>query len=214
MMNSVQLNQRVIFLVIGYPGAGKSYFSRQFAEVIDAIHLSDDRIRFELFNEPTYDKNEDAVVERIRDYLLEELLKSNKSIIIDANLNKANRKRLRESLRSTKSPFVTVWVQTDLETSFARASARDRRQTDDKYTTSMSFETFDKIQKQFKRPERDEVVVISGKHLFKTQLLSVVRRIAQAGLVMKITSPNQAPPALVQKPTGRVDPNVRRPTLR
>jgi len=214
MMNSVQLNQRVIFLVIGYPGAGKSYFSRQFAEVIDAIHLSDDRIRFELFNEPAYDKNEDAVVERIRDYLLEELLKSNKSIIIDANLNKANRKRLRESLRNTKSPFVTVWVQTDLETSFARASSRDRRQTDDKYTTSMTFETFDKIQKHFKRPERDEVVVISGKHLFKTQMLSVVRRIAQAGLVMKVTSPNQAPASLVQKSTGRVDSNMRRPTLR
>jgi predicted kinase len=210
-MNSVQLNQRTIFLVIGYPGAGKSYFSRQFAEVIDGIHLSDDRIRHELFGEPSYDKNEHDVVSRIRNYILDEMVKSEKSIIIDANLNKAERKRIREQLRPQKSPIVTIWVQTDLETSFTRASNRDRRQTDDKYTTSMSFEVFDKIQKHFRRPDRDEAVVISGKHLFKTQLVSVVRKLAQSGLVMKLTTVNQAPIEFKTPtpPPARVDPTMR-----
>ena len=211
-MNSVQLNRRVIFLVIGYPGAGKSYFSRQFAEVIDAMHLSDDRLRFELFEEPKYDNNEEHVIERLREYMLEEMVKTGKSIIIDADLNKTNRKRLKDSLRATKSPFIPIWVQTDLETSFDRASHRDRRQTDDKYTTPMTFEVFDKLQKQFKRPEREEAIVISGKHLFKTQASSVIRRLAAAKLI------DTAPAAVQMKTavqmTGRVDPNIRRSTQR
>jgi predicted kinase len=214
-MNSVQLNQRVIFLVIGYPGAGKSYFSRQFAELTDSIHLSEDRLRYELFGEPTYEKSEDEVVGRIRDYLLEELVKSEKSIIIDADIDKAGRKLLKEQLRATKSPVITIWVQTDLETSFGRASSRDRRQTDDKYTSSMTFETFDRIQRAFKRPEREEAIVISGKHLFKTQAASVTRRLMRVSLVKTATSPsatvNTAPMQTAQvKMTGRVDPNVRR----
>jgi hypothetical protein len=75
----------------------------------------------------------------------------------------------------------------------------------------MSFEVFDKIQKHFRRPDRDEAVVISGKHLFKTQLVSVVRKLAQSGLVMKLTTVNQAPIEFKTPtpPPARVDPTMR-----
>lgn len=216
-MNAVQLNKRVIFLVIGYPGAGKSYFSRQFAEVIGAHQISEDRIRYELFSQPNFGRSEEAVIERIRDYMLEEVIKTNRPVIIDANLNKAARKRIADRFKNTETKVITIWIQTDLETSFGRASARDRRQMDDKYNVSMSFEVFDKLQRQFTKPDREEAIVLSGKHLFKTQLVSVFRRLASEGLVQKLSAPNQAPvtPQVPIKPaTGRVDPNLRRLPLR
>jgi predicted kinase len=47
-----------LILFYGYPGAGKTYFSRQFTETIQAAHMQADRIRGELFETPQYDKQE------------------------------------------------------------------------------------------------------------------------------------------------------------
>ena len=218
-MNSVQLSQQVLFLVIGYPGAGKSYFSRQFAELIKGVHLNEDRIRYELFEQPTYSADEKDIVDRMMNYFMEEMLETGKPVVYDGSLSVKERKKLRDKFRAAKLPIVTIWVQTDLETSFDRASTRDRRSTDDKYSPSMSFEAFDAIQKVFKKPSREPALVISGKHLFRTQAASVVRRLKKAKL---IAEPKPQPTATVpavkqvqpQQPQRGINPNRRHTTIR
>lgn len=54
----------VIVAVCGLPGSGKSYFAARLAEKIDAVYLSSDRIRRELFARRTYSDAEKREVYR------------------------------------------------------------------------------------------------------------------------------------------------------
>jgi predicted kinase len=58
-----------LLLFYGYPGAGKTYFARQFCTNVQAAHLQADRIRGELFENPRYDQQENDVVRQLMDYM-------------------------------------------------------------------------------------------------------------------------------------------------
>src|SRR6266496_4331812 len=66
--------QPLLVLLYGFPGAGKTYFARQLCERVQAAHVQGDRIRFELFEKPRYDKQENDVITQLMDYMTEEFL--------------------------------------------------------------------------------------------------------------------------------------------
>lgn len=212
-MSQHTITNPTVFITIGYPGAGKSFFSRQFAETTGSIHLSEDRIRAELYETPEYTRQEDEVVYRIMDYMIESLIKTGQSIIIDGSNNRlVRRKRIRDLIKKSGHRELIVWVQTDLNTAFDRASNRDRRQADDKYTASISQETFERLAAIFKKPQYEDYAVISGKHVFKNQLNAVLRKLQ---LPTGQTSTNQSRTGTMEPVHnksllgGRVDMNRR-----
>src|SRR5665213_3533770 len=69
-----------LLLFYGYPGAGKTYFARQFCDNVQAAHLQADRVRGELFEKPQYDKQENEVVGHLMDYMAEESLAARLSV--------------------------------------------------------------------------------------------------------------------------------------
>ena len=69
----------------GFPGSGKTYFARQFCEQVQAAHVQDDRIRFELFEQPRYDKQENDVITQLMDYMTGEFLSAGISVVYDTN---------------------------------------------------------------------------------------------------------------------------------
>lgn len=79
-MKSLQLSKPHLVVMVGLPGAGKTFFADHFAETFHAPYISWQSIRAELFNEPTYSKDEDAIVERIAAQQLGELLKTAASV--------------------------------------------------------------------------------------------------------------------------------------
>lgn len=183
-MKSAVLNKQVLFLTLGYPGAGKSYVARQLAEEMDLIRISADRIRYELFENPTFSRDEDDIVFRILDYMLEEALKSGKSIVCDGDFGLRKSRRVKYELARKHSAHVIIlWVQTDLETAFQRASSRDGRKLDDKYSFNHDRETFEKLVGKLKRPQGEPTIVISGKHIFKVQYTNILRKLQQANLI-------------------------------
>ncbi len=218
-MQKLTLQVPTLFLMMGCPGAGKTYFSRQLSELLGISHISGDRIRFELFEEPRYTPEEDDVVLRLMDYMAEELLKSGQSAIYDIGLNSlTSRKVRRELAHKQRAQGLTVWIQTDAATAFARASQRDRRTVDDKYSTSIDQDTFDRICNRVKRPLQGEAfTVISGKHPFKVQSAAILKRIG-SNILLDQPDTHASQPA--QQPTdprvtgGRVDMNRRRIVMR
>lgn len=54
----------VIVAVCGLPGSGKSYFAARLAERLDAVYLSSDRVRREMFTRRTYSDDEKMDVYR------------------------------------------------------------------------------------------------------------------------------------------------------
>jgi hypothetical protein len=74
-----------------------------------------------------------------------------------------------------------VWVQTDPATSRTRALKRNpEKRVDDKYSPSLSEQTFEALARRFTEPTRENHVVISGKHTYSTQAKMVLRKMVAA----------------------------------
>lgn len=164
---------------MGCPGAGKTFFSRQFAEQYGLPRISEDVLRFELFEMPTYNSDEADIIKRVLRYMLVELTKSGRSLICDGLfLLKSDRLDIIKLAKSQGYRTLTVWIQTDAQTSAVRSASRDRRNPDDKYSFNIDQASFTRIKNNLQRPDdKEQSIVISGKHAFKSQSLSVLRRI-------------------------------------
>jgi len=165
---------------MGLPGSGKSFFARQFADLYSLPRVSEDRIRFELFEKPQFNEDEADIINRMSFYMLEQAMKTERTIVCEGSfLTAAERKAANELARMNGYRTLVVWLQTDLETSAQRAATRDRRNPDSKFAFEVERYTFNRIKDSLQRPgEKEVVVVVSGKHAFKSQCLTVLRKIA------------------------------------
>ncbi len=179
-MKHLQLSPPLLIMTMGYPGAGKTFFARQFAELYGLTRISEDRIRFELFEKPRFSKDEFEIIGHVQEYMLEEVMQAEQVIVCDASfLSFKQREKYYELARKKGYRTLTVWLQTDTETSANRAANRDRRNPDSKYSFSITPAIFQSLRTQLERPgEREVAVVISGKHAFKSQCLTVLKKIA------------------------------------
>jgi predicted kinase len=208
-------------MLYGYPGAGKSYFARQLSERLQAAHVQDGRIRNELFEQPRYDRQENEAITHLMDYMAEQFLGAGVSVIYDTNAMRSSQRRaLREAARKAHVEPMIIWVQIDVESAFSRVAGRDRRKTDDKYAMPLDRTTFDKLTGNMQNPSRDEnYIVISGKHSFKTQLNSIIKRLREIGAIAsdnnngKVIKPGLV--NLIPNPAaGRVDLSRRNIVIR
>ncbi len=170
--------QPMLYIPVGNPGAGKTFFARQYS-IEKGIPLIDtSRIRRELFENPEFTNDENKVVLAMADYMCEQFLKSGQSVIFDgSNGSRVRRRLLRDMAKKYHTLPLVVWVQTDKQTSEDRATNRDRRNLDDKYARLLDKDTFKELIAKIMLPKHEEYVVISGKHVFKNQLHSVERKL-------------------------------------
>ena len=219
-MQKVIPNKPLLILLYGYPGAGKTYFARQLVEQLQAAHVHGDRIRSELFDEPRYDREENEVIAHLMDYMTGEFLNAGMSVVYDTNAMRLTQRRaLRDLARKSGAQPLLIWQQIDLESAYIRASKRDRRKADDKHSPAVDRATFDRIASGMQNPQNEEYIVISGKHVFGTQISALVKRLQELGLVtLNDTSAKLVKPGLVNlipKPiAGRVDMSRRNIVIR
>lgn len=175
----------MLVLLYGFPGAGKTYFARQFCESVHAAHLEQDRIRHELFQQPRFSKQENAALGRILEYMANEFLTAGISVVIDMNaMRLSQRKALREMARQHKAATIVVWFQVDADTAFMRNQKRDRRKHDDRYAVGYDVEAFKQMASYMQHPEpTEDFVVVSGKHSFAGQLSSVIKKMADMNII-------------------------------
>jgi predicted kinase len=219
-MNKVELAKPVIICLYGFPGAGKSYVSRNLASVLQLAHVNAERIRAELFDTPHYDAQENAIVNHLMDYMAEEFLNAGVSVIYDTNaMRLAQRRRLRELARTHKAQYLLIWLQIDQDSAFYRTQNRDRRTSDDKFSLPAGQDFFNSHLNGMQNPQGEDYLVISGKHTFTTQKGAVINRLYQMGLISsEHVQSSVAKPELVNlvpnPHNGRVDLSRRNITIR
>ena len=218
-MNKLELSKPTLLMLYGFPGSGKSFFSRQFCEDIHAAHIQSERIRYELFDEPRYDKQENEIISHLMDYMSEEFLQAGVSVLYDMNASTMNRRRiLRDLARKAKAEHAMIWFQIDLESAFIRAAKRDKRKTDDKYSKDIDRNAFEDLTARMQNPTRTEdFMVISGKHTYQTQRSAVIKKLYDMGLINpQVAASKVVKPGLVNliPNRGRVDQSRRNIMIR
>lgn len=210
-MSKIIPTKPLLLMLYGFPGAGKTYFARQFCDQVQAAHVQGDRIRSELFDEPRYDKEENSVVSHLMDYMAEEFLSAGLSVVYDTNaMRVTQRHELREMARRHKAQPLLVWQQIDAESALLRSSKRDRRHVDDKFSASMDRTRFDSLAAGMQNPRNvEDYAVVSGKHVFTTQFSAAIKKMHDFGLIQSDQMANRVvKPGLVNlvpKVSGRVD---------
>jgi predicted kinase len=211
----------ILVLLYGFPGSGKSFFARQLCEQLVAVHVHGDRMRGELFENPTYNKDENHIVASLMNYMTGEFLSAGVSVVYDINvMRSAQRRALRNMATKAGVETVLVWLQIDQESAFGRVSRRDRRKLDDRYSQPLDRAAFDTISSGMQNPETTErYVVISGKHVFTTQRSAMLRHLQDRKLINLEQGAHQiGKPGLVNlipnPAAGRVDMSRRNIIIR
>ncbi|MHB1864675.1 MAG: AAA family ATPase [Candidatus Saccharimonadales bacterium] len=219
-MSKIVPQKKFLLMLYGFPGSGKTYFSRQFADYVQAANLQSDRIRSELFEKPRYDQQENNVIAQLMDYMSDEFLSAGVSVIYDTNaMRNVQRKALRDLARKHSAVPVLVWFQVDVESAFSRNIKRDRRRADDHYAGGWDRTTFDSIVSYMQNPDYHEhPIVVSGKHNFTTQKNTVLSKLREQGVLqMKDYASNLAKPGMVNlipSTPARVDMTRRNISIR
>jgi len=184
-MDKILPEKPVLVMLYGFPGSGKTYFARQLCEEIQAAHLEEDRIRYELFERPRFTKQENFALNRIMEYMTSEFLNSGISVVYDMNaMRVSQRRQLREMARKHKAEVLIVWFQLDADTAYLRNSQRDRRRLDDRFAAGYDVEQFKEVASHMQQPEpTEEFIVVSGKHSYPSQRSSVIKKLADNGII-------------------------------
>lgn len=220
-MNKKVLNKPTLIIMYGFPGSGKSFFSRQFVDEVNAALVNADHLRNEFFENPSFTKQEDSIVDHLCYYMVEEFLNNGLNVVLDANSFRiAQRRTWREIAVRLKAEIIVVWLQLDIESAFDRVVKRDRRKVDDKYSRPLDRTSFETVIQGMQNPQRHEdYIVISGKHTFGTQKNSVLKKLYEKNLISldtaneKLIKPELV--NLIPNPlAGRVDPARRNIVIR
>lgn len=219
-MGKLQPTKPLLILLYGMPGSGKTFVARQLCEDIAAAHIQGDRIRAELFENPTYSREENHIVASLMTYMAGEFLKSGISVIFDTNAMRLSQRRaLRNVAIKIGAEPILLWLQIDAESAYNRSSKRDRRKHDDHYAQEMTPDVFQQLLSGMQNPELPEpFIVLSGKHVFTTQKNAVLRYLFEKRLITPETSHPLGKPGLVNlvpnPAAGRVDMTRRNINIR
>jgi predicted kinase len=105
-----------LIIVSGLPGTGKSYFSRKLAERLPSVVVESDALRKRLFPTPTYSAEESHRLFCGCHRLIEDLLGSGISVILDAtNLVEHHREPLYRIAQRLQAKLILVQVEAPRE---------------------------------------------------------------------------------------------------
>jgi predicted kinase len=108
-MKIILMISLLIVLVCGLPGVGKSTLAKDLAPLINAVILSSDKIRKELFPKPIYSKQEVKLIYDVMILIAKYLHRAGFNCIIDATFNKMrSRAELKNKLMLPKKELHIV----------------------------------------------------------------------------------------------------------
>jgi len=154
--------------MVGIPGSGKSFFANHFAKTFNASIISGELI--------DSSSASPEAAEKISNYMLDQLFKSNSTIIYDRGLKRrSDRHELAKLAKQAGYETLFVWVQTDT------AAAKSRFIKSQKIDKSKAADLFENEFRKFTAPNSHEKhMVISGKHTYASQLKIVLTKLVDS----------------------------------
>jgi len=149
-----------LYLMVGYPGSGKTTTAKVIHELTGAEHIWADHERKARFGTPTHSKAESRILYDHLNAKIDDLLAEGKSVIFDTNFNfYKDREHMREIAAKNGARAVLIWVQTPREIAFERASI-DVHKQETRVLGDMPRSEFDRMTSNLQPPAEDEKPVI------------------------------------------------------
>lgn len=169
--------QPTLYLMFGYPGAGKTTAAKLISELTGAVRLSSDELRMELFPHPVYTEAEHSAVYKTLDERVQQLLGQGKSVVYDANLNRyVHRAEKYAIAKKTGVRPVLIWVKAPRELSKERAVIRGHHHLVPEDETFESM--FERVANTLEEPNADEPLqTLSGAYLTKDTVAEMLKEL-------------------------------------
>jgi predicted kinase len=149
-----------LYMMVGYPGSGKTTASRIIHDLTGAEHIWADHERKSMFGAPTHSRTESRMLYERLNAQADDLLKEGKSVIFDTNFNfYKDREYMRRIAAKNNAKTMLVWIQTPKEVAFARASIDVHKQAT-RVLGDIPKAEFDRMTHNLQPPQEDEHPVI------------------------------------------------------
>lgn len=148
-----------LYLMLGYPGAGKTTTAKMIHKLSGAVHLWADQERHKRFQKPTYSQAENDQLYDQMNQEAGELLAAGKSVIFDTNFNYyADRQHLRQIAQTAGATTQLIWVTVPPELAHERATA-DIHKQDNGFSVNMSDDHFNRLTSSLEPPQNGETYI-------------------------------------------------------
>lgn len=166
------MRKPILYLFVGYPGAGKTTASRLIQEKTGAENLWADLERQKMFGAPTHSPDENTKFYDYMNRLTGQLLSQGKSVIFDTNFNFIkDRRHLRTIADQNHADTAVIWITTPKELAKKRAVEESHNQGTRIYG-NMSSEDFERIASHLEPPtDSEKAIKIDGTNLDSQNLL-------------------------------------------
>lgn len=170
-------SQPILYLLLGYPGSGKTTTSSFIHELSGAVHLWADKIRKERFVNPTHSHNENIQLYSHLNDVTSELLAAGQSVIFDTNFNfYKDRVHLRAIADKHNAKAVLLWVRTSKELAKDRATKNANKQTT-RILGDMPPDQFDRLSRNLQPPKKNEnYIEVDGTKVSKEYIADILRQ--------------------------------------
>lgn len=164
-----------LIIMVGIPCSGKSFFADHFSDTFNAPLVSIDVLRKKLFSNHILGENEEEILRKVTDYVLDEVLKTQRTVIFEGETGqREDRAGISKKAIAAGYEPLFIWVQTETATARKRAVKANTKKP------PISTDEFDAKLKAFNDPLRNEkAIVISGKHTYASQLKIVLKHLVQ-----------------------------------
>lgn len=150
------MKRPTLYLMLGYPGAGKTTAARVIHELTGAVHLWADAIRRERYKVPTHTHKENLELYASLNEMTGKLLSEGKSVIFDTNFNfYKDRQHLREIAAEHKATSILLWVVTPKDIARKRATQNAHNQST-RVLGNMPVAHFERMSGNLQPPRPDE----------------------------------------------------------
>jgi predicted kinase len=150
------MKRPTLYLMVGYPGSGKTTTSHIIHDLTGAEHIWADHERHDMFPNPTHDKDESHKLYKVLNQRADELLSKGRSVIFDTNFNfRRDRDHLRAIARRNGALTKLIWIRIAKEVALERTQS-DHHATRNKYDDIMPVESFERMTSHLEPPEADE----------------------------------------------------------